>query len=365
MTTAPMPGAGQGPLPGPGTPEAPARTRRRMSGKAKALTAVGVLVALLLGGGLGAVLLFQHNLDRNIERLGDPFADLPERPDPAPAAGANGPVNFLVVGSDSRINANDPTQWAYGAQRTDTIMLVHLPGDRQAAQVISLPRDLWVPIPGHGESKINAAFSWGGPPLLIQTVEQLTGIRIDHFLVTSFESFAEMTDTLGGVEITVAHDVHDRAQGFQPAGTHLMTGEEALRYVRTRYGLPHGDFDRVQRQQNWMRAIMKDVAQNRTDVRTVTDFLTTVSRSVAADDALTAGRMRELFTSTIGLGPGDVTFLTAPHAGTGRSPDGRQSIVVLDRQRLDPLMAAIAADDATAYVAEHAEELKILGHTVR
>ena len=99
--------------------------------------------------------------------------------------------------------AGDPTQWEAGAQRTDAIMLVHLAADRKSAAAISIPRDSWVPIPGYGEAKINAAFSYGGPALMIRTVEDLTGVRIDHFAVTDFESFEALTDSLDGVEITV------------------------------------------------------------------------------------------------------------------------------------------------------------------
>ncbi|GAB2470950.1 LCP family protein [Xylanimonas ulmi] len=337
-----------------------------MSSTAKALSVVGVLVLLLAGAGVGAVLWFQHSLDRNIERLGDPFADLPERPDPAPADphAPNEAVNILVLGSDSRISAGDPAHWQQGAQRTDTIMLVHLPADREAAQVVSIPRDSWVPIPGHGEAKINAAFSFGGPSLMIQTVEQLTGVRIDHFVVTDFESFKSMTDALGGVQIRVPQDIGDGRQVFFTAGVHQMSGEEALKYVRQRHGLVNGDFGRVQRQQNWMRAILAKVNNNRNDVGKMTSFFTTVSQSVAADDGFTIQRMRDLYMSARGLATNDVTFMTAPNSGTGRSADG-QSIVVLDRAKLDPLMASFANDTATEFVEQHADSLNVLPATVR
>ena len=83
------------------------------------------------------------------------------------------------------------------------MMLVHIPADRASVQVMSIPRDSWVAVPGHGDAKINAAYSWGGPTLMIQTVEQLTGVRIDHIALTDFNSFVGITDALGGVEITL------------------------------------------------------------------------------------------------------------------------------------------------------------------
>jgi len=349
-------------------PPAPthSRPRRRRSTTARALTVVGVLVLVLAGAGVGALLWFQHSLNRNIERLGDPFADIAERPAPAPEdpSAPHEAVNILVLGSDSRSSAGDPSQWRQGAQRTDAIMLVHLPADRQAAQVVSIPRDSWVPIPGWGENKINAAFSFGGPSLIIETVEQLTGVRIDHFVVTDFTSFVNMTDALGGVQIRVPQDIGDGNQVFFEAGVHQMTGEQALKYVRQRHGLVDGDFGRVQRQQNWMRAILAKVNNNRNDIGKMTSFLTTVSQSVAADDGFTIDRMRDLYMSARGLATNDVTFMTAPNSGTGRSADG-QSIVVLDREKFDPLMAAIANDTATEFVAQHADDLNVLPATVR
>jgi LCP family protein required for cell wall assembly len=340
--------------------------RRDRSATRRALAVVGVLVLVLFAGGVGAALWFQNQLDSNIERFGDPFDGVAARPEAAPDDPEKPleAVNLLVLGSDSRISAGDPSQWEAGAQRTDAIMLVHLSEDRESAQVVSIPRDSWVPIPGYGENKINAAYSYGGPSLMIQTVEDLTNVHIDHFVVTDFESFTAMTDALGGVRIRVPEDVGDGDKVFFEAGVHIMSGEEALTYSRQRYGLSNGDFGRVQRQQNWMRAILGKVNNNRNNVPMMTEFFETVSKSVAADEAFTIERMRELYMSARGLSTKDVTFMTAPHSGTGRSADG-QSIVVLDRDRFDPLMAAIAKDKAAKYVEKNAEELEILPATVK
>jgi len=342
------------------------RARKRLSNTARALIVVSVLLGVILGGGAGVALWFQHQLDGNIERIDDPFAQIANRPTPAPTpdGAAAADVNFLVLGSDSRISAGDPSQWQQGAQRTDTIMLVHLPADRSSAQVISIPRDTWVPIPGRGNAKINAAFAFGGPALMIETVEQLTGVHIDHFLLTDFTSFTRMTDALGGVQIRIPQDIGDGNRVFFEAGVHQMTGEQALDYVRQRHGLVNGDFGRVQRQQNWIRAILAKVNNNRNDVGRMTSFLTTVSQSIAADEGFTMNRMRDLFMSARSISTNDVTFMTAPHSGTGRSPDG-QSIVVLDRERFDPLMAAIAGGTASQFIAEHSDYLDKLPATVR
>jgi LCP family protein required for cell wall assembly len=311
-------------------------------------------------------------LNSSVERIEDPFAGLTDRPaapvptqasdeqDASPAVA----MNFLVLGSDSRISAGDPADWEAGAQRTDTIMLVHLPADGHDAWVMSIPRDSWVPIPGYGEAKINAAYSLGGPTLLIQTIEDLTGVRIDHFAIADFESFEQLTDALGGVEIVLGEDLYSR-QGdlMESAGVKVLDGEEALVWARERYSLSRGDFDRVQRQQAWIRAILAKVSDEgilENPVRTV-GFLDTVSHAVAVDDGLTTDVMLGLVDQVRSLKKSDVHFLTVPTSGTGRSPDGRQSIVNIDWVAFDALMAAVVADDVDGYLDEHSDDVDQLG----
>jgi len=331
------------------------------------------LLGLLVAGAVVGVMVLQNRLNGNIERIGDPFAGLPTRPAvPTPAATDSSasdkakPVNILMVGSDSRISAGDPAQWAAGAQRTDAIMLIHIPADRGSASLFSIPRDSWVDIPGHGQAKINAAYSWGGPALLIQTVEQLTNVRIDHLVITDFESFKTLTDELGGVEITVPKATYDHGALAMPAGTHLLSGDQALLYVRERYGLARGDFDRVQRQQNWMRAIFaRAVNQNTlTNPPALLSFLTAVTKSVAVDNEFSLDQMRSLALSLRGVRGRDVGFYTVPVTGTGRSPDGAQSIVVLNRPAFDQLMVAVANDQVAAYLLAHPHDVDTLTNVV-
>ena len=358
---------------------AAATTRRR-----KIIQRVGIvaLASLLLAVTAGVVLwrVADARINDNIEWLGDIFDELPTRPptaepepgptamdpgsepteaaepEPEPPAPAEPPVNILLLGSDSRTSAGDPSQWEYGAQRTDAILLVHIPSDRERAFVMSIPRDSWVAIPGHGEAKINAAFAYGGPALMVQTFEQLTGIRLDHVVVSDFESFARITDHFGGVEITIPETTYDRRRGeWIPAGTYEMNGEEALDYVRQRYGLPGGDFDRVRRHQNWLKAILAASVEQgiRDNPVKLTQALLVISESIAADDGFTVSKMRELALSTRPIDEAkDVTVFTAPYNGTGTSADG-QSIVVLNRERLAAVCAAIAAGDAGQFLADH------------
>ena len=318
----------------------------------------GALVLISASGAM-AYFGYRNSLDENIERIEDPFVEIDPstRPSVASAAGTAAPVNVLVLGSDSRISAGDPTAWEAGAQRTDAIMLVHLSADRQSAAAISIPRDSWVPIPGYGEAKVNAAFSYGGPPLMIETVEDLTGVRIDHFAVTDFESFTTLTDSLDGVEITVP-------DGDGGMVRQAMTGEEALTFTRERYALANGDFGRVQRQQAWMRAIATKVRDDRGDLLKMSRFIDAVTSSVAVDESLTMDAMQELLISARQISTDDITFMTAPYAGTGRSADG-QSIVLLDRATFDPLMQAVAKDEVSDFLAANPDAMDVLPAVVQ
>jgi LCP family protein required for cell wall assembly len=339
------------PVPAPGARRGHGWRSRRLS--LLVIIPLGILL-VLVGGGVAIGWRVQSNLDHKISRFGDPFAQLPSSVR-ATRSGPASAMNLLVFGSDSRISAGDPRQWEAGAQRTDAIMLVHLPADRSGAYVISILRDSWVQIPGHGYAKINAAFSWGGPALAIRTVEQLTGVHIDHMMVTDFTGFARLTDLLGGVQITVpkATNLGNSKQRIA-AGTYTMDGATALAYVRERYTLPNGDFDRVKRQQNWIRAIMKKAASSgvATDPQRLYDVLSASASALATDDSFTIDQMRDLALSLRSAGPGGLRFLTTPTKGTGWSPDHQQSIVLLDPAKDAGLWKAVASDQVSSWLAD-------------
>lgn len=340
---------------------APARRRRRGW-----LIALGVLLALA-GLTVGAVWYSLQRavstFDQSVERFADPFGDIPTIERPAVQPGAEAAVNVLLLGSDSRVSAGDPSSWAVGGQRTDAIMVVHLPANRQGAYIVSIPRDSWVTVPGRGQAKINAGFSYGGPALMVRTVEKLTGLRIDHVAILDFEGFKRVTDALGGVDIKVAESTRDERGSFE-AGLQHMNGETALRYVRQRKGLPGGDLDRARRQQNWLRAVMKqlrgrDAAFNVVQLNAVLD---TLGDALATDENFTTERMRELIDATAGVGAGQVFFLMAPVKGFGTSADG-QSIVLLSDRKGGPLWTAMRTDRMREWMeANHPE---VLSNSVR
>jgi LCP family protein required for cell wall assembly len=174
--------------------------------------------------------------------------------------------NYLLVGSDSRegLTKEQRKKYATGnaaGNRTDTIMLVHVPESGGKPVMVSLPRDSYVPIPGHGSNKINAAYSIGGPKLLTDTVEQVTGIHIDGYIEIGLGGFASVVDSVGGVDLCVPRDMKDKKAGIDlKKGCQTLDGGNALGYVRSRYEDPLGDIGRAARQRQFLGALMKKAA---------------------------------------------------------------------------------------------------------
>ena len=173
-------------------------------------------------------------------------------------------TNWLLVGSDSRTGLSEKdverlgTGGDLGTVRTDTIMLMHLPM-RGKPTLVSIPRDSYVAVPGYGYDKINAAFAIGGPELLVETVEQNTGLRVDRYAEIGMGGLAGVVDAAGGVEICVAEPIDDPLANInlQP-GCQTMDGATALGYVRTR-ATAQGDLDRVARQREFMTTLVERV----------------------------------------------------------------------------------------------------------
>jgi LCP family protein required for cell wall assembly len=348
------------------TPERQHRVRRGL------LIGSVVILALLLAIA-GGTFWWLNSFAGKIHRIPDVFSSIPEqqRPD-KPAAGqpGHGGLTFLLAGTDRRSDVPttgqeaEANQFVPGAQRTDTIMLVHLTDDREKAYVISIPRDSWVAIPGHGYNKINAAYSFGGPALYVRTIERLSGIRIDHLAVIDWSGFKTLTDAVGGVTVTVPKTVYDSARDRTwTAGTHHLDGNEALLYVRQRHGLPGGDFDRVKRQQYFLRVLMgKALSQNTfTNPLRLGRLLDAVTKTVSVDDTLSNGDLRSLALSLRGLHTQDVTFLTVPTRGTGF--EGKASVVYVDKDRAAALWRAVRSDDVPAFLEKSVKVGEQLGDT--
>ena len=332
--------------------------------RAALLSVLAIFLVLTLATG-GLALWVRHSLSSNLETIGDPFSAIPTRaPEQQVPDGQEAATNILVLGTDSRTSAGDPSQWEAGAQRTDAMMIMQISGDKKDVSVMSIPRDSWVDIPGHGEGKINAAYSYGGPSLTIQTVENLTGIRISHFVIADFESFQNLTNELGGVTINLKEPQTLAGTEF-PAGAQHLNGKQALAYTRERKSLPGGDLDRVKRQQTWMRAIVREVLTGGTlsSPTRLYSFLKTATQTAAVDESFTIDEMQSLALGLRGLHSNDISFMTVPTNGAGTSPDG-QSIVELNPDADTPLFQAFATDTVKDYLEQHPDAVELLPATV-
>jgi LCP family protein required for cell wall assembly len=253
-----------------------------------------------------------------------------DRPDKEDVEGRD-PLNILVMGSDTRDGeGNDIDGMAGGGQRSDTTILLHVSGDRKSAYGVSLPRDAMVQRPdckdadgdlheGSGEELVmwNEAFSVGGPLCTVQQTEQLTGVRIDHFVVVDFRGFKDMVDAIDGVEICVPETVDDREHGiYLEAGRRVVEGQEALNYVRVRSGISdNGDIGRMKRQQVFLAAMAKKASSMETlaNPARLTGFLRAVTRSLTLDEGLgTVNKLYKLSQEFGDIEPGDIRFLTVP-----------------------------------------------------
>ncbi|MFI7547884.1 LCP family protein [Actinoplanes sp. NPDC049599] len=324
---------------------AAAPQRRRRLRNLLILLAVFVVLA---GGGALAVTLYARDVSNDIARI-EAFDQVPAQARPVKEKAAGDAMNFLILGSDTR----DPG--ATGGSRSDTIIVLHLPADRASAQLVSIPRDTWVHVPrspdgrhGDTQAKINAAFAWGGTPLMVQTVEEYTSVRIDHVLMVDFAGFKEIVDALGGVEIDVeqaftsTHSLNVGGVRDFKAGPQTMDGAAALDYARERYAFEDGDFARIRHQHQVIKAILSKAATGGvlTNPGRLNSFLRATADAVSVDRTLNifgmAGDVREL--------RGDnLTFYTSPTAGTGTR--GNQSVVLPDRAKAKVFFDAVRRDD--------------------
>ncbi|TFB60260.1 LytR family transcriptional regulator [Cryobacterium sp. Hz7] len=343
---------------------------------------LGVLVTVVLvtiaAGGIYAFSLTRA-FDSGTEKISNAFPDEASRPpagqsapgaaDPAAAGPDAAPAdpsaavdavpdgqaqNILLLGSDTR-GATGKNLSDIRGERSDTMMVVHVPADRKNLFVMSILRDSWVEVPGHGQAKINAALSWGGVPLAVQTVENLLGTRIDHVAVVDFFGFKQVTDALGGVDINnpIGFDSsHLKGHRFEPGSLHL-TGTEAIAFARERYAFQDGDFQRVRNQQIIISSLLTAAMRKSVlaDPVKTSGLLETVTPYLAVDDGFNSAYLTSLAWELRELRQPQVTFFTMPTDGTGTSGDG-QSIVNVDWEGLDAVRDGFQTDTLSAYQPE-------------
>jgi LCP family protein required for cell wall assembly len=335
-----------------------AEKKRGFLRRHKALTVL--LVALGLIGAL--VLGFAVYVNREIGHIPRVALKIPEANRPAAPTGKyKKSMNILLAGADNG-DAGGQTiaqtvksgTWTPGVHRSDTIMVLHLTSDRKHAYLISVPRDTYTGIDGYGNQKINAAFSFGGPSLYVQTLEQFTGLRMQHLAIIDWNGFRDLSTALGGVRVYVARTTYNSASHQTwTKGWHDLEGEQALAYVRTRHGLKEGDFDRIKRQQNFMRAALSQAASKGSLTNPVRfkNMLHAITNNLTVDSDFSNSGIRNLAWSLRHLRPRDITFITSPMKRFDRNQSG--SVIIPDLARTRELFGDVATDDLSDYVSKY------------
>jgi LCP family protein required for cell wall assembly len=302
-----------------------------------------VLLALLVGLGVW--------VDSRLNRV-EALPDYEGRPAATPGA------DWLIVGSDSRAGLDESRRRELGTgqaagRRADTMMLLHIPRGGGKPTLVSLPRDSYVPIPGRGRQKLNAAYAFGGPPLLARTVEQVTGIRIDRYMEVGFDGFATVVDAVGGVQICPDRAMRDPMAGLNvKAGCQVVASKQALAYVRTRAG-GRGDLDRVERQQEFLGALIDkstSPAVLLNPFRSI-PLLLRGTEAVAVDQAAHVWNLVRFPFAMRDIAAGGGVATTVPVAGGATIP-GVGSVVQWDRERALALFEALQRDQSVENLVE-------------
>ncbi|MBP2474613.1 LCP family protein required for cell wall assembly [Crossiella equi] len=360
----------------------PPPPRRRGRGRTAALVSVRALAALLSVAVLTATGIGWATISRIEDNV--TTTDLIQELGQAPGApeAKDGATDILLVGSDSRTDAEgNPlpakvlrqlrTEANDGGVNTDTIIVLRVPDDGRRATAISIPRDTYTTVPGIGEEKINSAYSRGknkrldalraegvtdharldkeshqaGRLSLAQTVQELTGLRVDRYAEVNLYGFYLLTEAVGGVDVCLRRATSDPDSGASfRAGPQTIKGGDALSFVRQRNGLPRSDLDRIVRQQVFMAAVVNKILSSGTltDPAKLSALMDAARKSVVMDSGWDPLKFAQQMQ---GLAGGNVEFRTIPVTGVGARNDRGQSIVTIDRQQVRDFVAGLTKAD--------------------
>jgi LCP family protein required for cell wall assembly len=342
--------------PGDTGPRKPGKGRRRRAAgkgrralRAAAWTAAGVVVL----GGTGAGYLY-FKLNGNIRSVDINQALGNDRPSKA----AGGSENILVLGSDTRSGSNRKLGGGTddGSARSDTAMIVHVYRGHRKAAVVSIPRDTLIDRPACTDTKgathpavtgtmFNEAYSTGGAACAVKTVESLTGIRMDHYLEVDFAGFQKLVDDLGGVPVTTTKAIDDPQSHLRlKAGTHTLSGRQALGLVRTRHGVGDGsDLGRIQLQQAFVKALISQVEHVGvfSNPKKLYDLADTATKAVTTDSDLgSVNSLIDFADGLKGIGPGRMTMITMPVRYDPANPNR----VLMEKQKAQLVWDALKND---------------------
>ena len=271
-----------------------------------------LVVTLLVMAWVAFMVWVPFNAWNSVSRVDNAAADRP--------ANTTG-HNYLLVGSDSREGLTPEQQQSLNAsggdigKRTDSIILVHVSESGGKPALISIPRDSYVPIAGHGSNKINAAFAFGGAKLLTNTVEQATGIHLDGYIEIGFSGFASVVDSLGGVTVCVPFDMKDKDANINlTKGCQTLDGATSLGYVRARKSDPRGDIGRAERQRQFLGAVMKQAATPSTVLVPweYTSFANASAKGLIVGDGTSLTDAVRVLQTLRGVDGGDTLSLVVP-----------------------------------------------------
>jgi LCP family protein required for cell wall assembly len=327
-----------------------ARSIKIFTGISIAVLAISAISALAFG-----------TVTASINKI-DVFSGIDKRPEKKSTA-----MNYLVVGSDTREGLSKAELKALrvgsvataAGKRSDTMLLVHISKARDKAVMISIPRDTFALIPEHTSksgklipaaySKINSSFNWGGAPLLIQTIEEMTELKIDHYIEINFAGFARIVDSIGGVEVCTKKDINDpKSHLILEAGVHTLNGIESLKYVRTREFDGLGDLGRMQRQQAFMSAVLRKATSAGVLLNPVTmaSFINSSLSAVTTDSELKNSDLIALAKQMKSLSTSSVRTLTVPLSNLNYYSNGVTSAVLWDPVLAPQLWTRLREDQA-------------------
>ncbi|CAN5219079.1 LCP family protein [soil metagenome] len=336
----------------------------------KAIMVLLTLVIVLGGSGAAWAYVLNSKLNNVPSVAGqDKIANRPD-PDKGKA------LNILLLGSDAGQGAGGGNTggasikvalakktWPVGAFRSDTMMIVHISANRKSVSLVSIPRDTRVKIYDalgtyRSQNKANASMAFYGPNGTLSTIENLSGIRMNHMVIVDWEGFRDLSTALGGVEVCIPESFYDSGQNIQwEAGCQKVQGKNALAYVRTRHGLANGDFGRIQRQQNFLRATMEGLLSKSTFTNPIrlTNVLSAVTENIVIDEDWEGGDIRALALSMRKLSSKNVTFLTLPISGEGNDATSG-AYQVYDEAKSAELFAAVKADRMAPYLKKYPDD---------
>ena len=327
-----------------------ARSIKIFTGISIAVLAISAISALAFG-----------TVTASINKI-DVFSGIDKRPEKKSTA-----MNYLLVGSDTREGLSKAELKALrvgsvataAGKRSDTMLLVHISKARDKAVMISIPRDTFALIPEHTSksgklipavhSKINSSFNWGGAPLLIQTIEEMTELKIDHYIEINFAGFARIVDSIGGVEVCTKKNIDDpKSHLILEAGVHTLNGIESLKYVRTREFDGLGDLGRMQRQQAFMSAVLRKATSAGVLLNPVTmaSFINSSLSAVTTDSELKNSDLIALAKQMKSLSTSSVRTLTVPLSNLNYYSNGVTSAVLWDPVLAPQLWTRLREDQA-------------------